>query len=544
MKNDALILESIYKQMYSVIEEDLALAKKNITDKNGDTKFLLVVTTNQNGETFKKKDAIKKTGLFSWDGANLRAWVSKPFNSEEELRKEAPRYVKAIYTLNKTETPLAETDFEDIAGKLEDAIDEGMQDKITSFLDELKEKIKTDANSPDVQEFFNFRKKFRRYSFANQMLIFIQKKNATHVAGKLKWIKDFNRQLKKGAKGIYIYVPISKKMDQDESDAAQDQDVVRQTRFILKPVFDISDTEQIEGKENKITEEPKWFDEATPDEKTRVIYDALVEFAKSRNIQVNIEGEKTGHARGYSSMGTIGLKAENISTLVHEIAHEIIHGPEERMEGDKKILELQAEGVAYVVLREFDLPHEHASKYLALWKIDPQHVTENEKVIATTARTLIDYIYEYANKQDETPEQEQPEVKQESFKNFFSKKLIAENDSPTPTYKVKDKDKNIIGKALEEAGLDGNGRFGNPSKGVAVLAKALHTVGFELDMVRGDILLGANGQRNLSYRKYDQKTGTFDEHPVVTNSTIAFNWHYQGKDHNDDPMFEIQCYAS
>jgi hypothetical protein len=542
MKNDALILENIYTEMYSVLEEDLALAKKNITDKNGNTKYLLVVTTNQNGETFKKKDAIKKAG-FIWDGANLRAWV-KPFDSEHQRDVEAPKYVKAIYSLNKTEKPLAETDFGDIASKLEDAVDEGMQDKITSFLDELKEKIKTDASSPEVQEFFNFRKKFRRYSFANQMLIFIQKRNATHVAGKNKWLKEFNRQLKKGAKGIYIYVPISKKLNQDEADAAQDQEVLRQTRFILRPVFDVSDTEQIEGKENKMVEEPKWFDETTPDEKTRVIFDALMDFAKKRNIQVDISAEGLGGARGVSKMGSIQLMSENISTLVHEIAHEMLHDLEARMEVDRKIKELQAEGVAYVVLREFDLPHEHASKYLAIWRIDPEHVSENEKIIGGAAREIIDYIYDFANKQ-ESPSEE-GEVKQESFKSFFNRKVLSENETPKiqPIYKVKDSDRRAIGRAFQEAGLDGNGRFGNPSKGIAAVAKALHGLGFELDMVRGDLLIGANGQRNLSYRKHDEKTATFDEHPAVKNSLISFNWHYHGKDHNDDPLYEIQCYAS
>ena len=413
MKNkDQNKLEELYESL-SVIEETLSLRKKEVEDG----KYILVVVSDQQGETFKKKDAIKKTGLFKWDGANLRSWVSKPFNSLQDLESNAKQYVKAIYSLNKTDKPMAESDFDEIAAKLEDAVEEGMQDKISGFLDDLKKKIETDASSPEVQEFFNFRKKFRRYSFANQMLIFIQKRNASQVAGKMKWMKDFNRQLKKGAKGIYIYVPISRKVDQDEADAAQDQDVVRQTRFILRPVYDISDTEQMEGKPSKIAEEPKWFDDATPDEKSRVIFDALMEFAKVNNIRVEIKDEGLGSARGVSSMGSIQLKAENISTLVHEIAHELIHDLEARMDGEKKIKELQAEGVAYVVLREFDLPHEHASKYLALWRIDPKHVTENEKIISDTARKIIDFIYEFANKED------QAEVK-ESFIGLIKKLMV------------------------------------------------------------------------------------------------------------------------
>jgi hypothetical protein len=378
----------------SLFEEKLVLKKKTLDDGS----VIFVVDSDLEGsaasnETFRKKDEIRGSGLFFFDKTNLRKWISKKY-SPEEFERNIPLFSNVISKINGT--------FEDIASEIEEIVDLGMKDKIAGFLQDLKAKIKEDANSQDVQQFFEFRKKFHRYSFNNQILIFIQKRNATRVAGKNKWLKEFNRKIKAGAKGIYIFVPISSKM-RDESDAAaasSDADETKTiTRFILKPVFDISDTEPIEGKEDKgvIPEEPKWFDETPIDEKSEIIYKGLMSFAKRKNIDVTVDAEGLDGARGVSRVGNIQLLTDNISTLVHELAHEILHDIETRKSKDKTVLELQAESVAYVVLREFGLPTEHASKYMALWRIDPEHISENENEIRNAAAEIIDYVYEFGN---------------------------------------------------------------------------------------------------------------------------------------------------
>ena len=112
------------------------------------------------------------------------------------------------------------------------------------------------------------------------------------------------------------------------------------------------------------------------------------------------------------------------------------------------------------------------------------------------------------------------------------------------SYKIGTPEKNNISKILAKYGLDGNGRFGNPSKGVSALAKALDEAGFHLGMVSGDILLGDEGSRLLTYHKYSDSTKEFEEHPEVSNSRIAFNWTKLGTDKEGNPVFEIQTYPS
>ena len=112
------------------------------------------------------------------------------------------------------------------------------------------------------------------------------------------------------------------------------------------------------------------------------------------------------------------------------------------------------------------------------------------------------------------------------------------------TYKVSTKDKRNISKSLEKYGLDGNGRFGNPSKGISTLSKALDEAGFQLDMVSGDILLGDKNTRLLIYRKVSETTKEFEEHPEVTNSRISYTWELLRTDEDGNPVYEILAYPS
>ncbi len=74
---------------------------------------------------------------------------------------------------------------------------------------------------------------FMRYSFRNVCLILSQKPNAIECAGFHDWRKA-GRKVRKGAKGLAILVPMSKKKD-DGEDALW---------FSWRYVFDITDTEE------------------------------------------------------------------------------------------------------------------------------------------------------------------------------------------------------------------------------------------------------------------------------------------------------------
>ena len=111
-------------------------------------------------------------------------------------------------------------------------------------------------------------------------------------------------------------------------------------------------------------------------------------------------------------------------------------------------------------------------------------------------------------------------------------------------HKITNQEKRAISKSFTTHGLDGNGRFGNTSKGVAKLGQALSEVGFEIDMVDAHSIMGDKGHVNLVYRKHLDTVKPFEEHPEVVNSRISFSWELLGKDREGHPTFEILCYPS
>ena len=413
--HDRILLENLYTNM-NVLEEKLVL-KKRLTE---DDKYVLVIVsdTASKKETFSKKNDIKNTRLFRWDG-NIQQWVSWKSYTADELKTEAPKYLKALSALN-DEAVGDDLSYEQLASELEDFLEEGFSDKIEQFLEDLKRKIKENADSPELKEFQEFGRKFRKYSFNNRMLIWLQRRNATNVASKTDWKNKFGRYPKKGETAIKIYgFREGKDREMVDPNTGQVSIEVGKKYFPIVNVYDISQTEAFEGKGHLTPSEPKWYDETTPDEKTKVIYDALIDFAQKNNISVTVGEEGLNGARGVSKMGSIQLLQENISTLIHEIAHEILHKKEDRESKDRKLKELEAEGVAYVVLREYELPAEHASVYLTLWKIDPENVREHEDNIRRAAKMIIDHIDSFGT-ETENPEETPNVVQQESFKKFFT----------------------------------------------------------------------------------------------------------------------------
>jgi hypothetical protein len=279
-----------------------------------------------------------------------------------------------------------------------------LEDRFKKFVELLKSGVLNVKNSKEYQEYVQFQKRFRNYSFNNQILIFLQRRNASRVGGKNMWFRQFGRKIKPGEKSILIYAPIMVK--QKDADVTVGVDPTsgessKIMRFRLVPVFDISQTEAIPGREKEIPEEIQWFDDAPLDERMKTIFEAVKQYAKDNNIVVDIKSEdELGGARGVSKGGTIELVSESLSTLVHEVAHEMLHWKDRDNVPERKIRELQAEGVANFVLSEYDIPAPHTEKYLALWQIDPEHITSNFNVIKDTAKTLIEYINNYVEQKN------------------------------------------------------------------------------------------------------------------------------------------------
>ena len=85
----------------------------------------------------------------------------------------------------------------------------------------------------------------------------------------------------------------------------------------------------------------------------------LFEFVESQGVELSYS-ERIAPAKGLSHGGKITLlsgmqPAEEFSTLVHEIGHEMLHRGDRRTLTTKKVRETEAEAVAFVVCNAIEL---------------------------------------------------------------------------------------------------------------------------------------------------------------------------------------------
>lgn len=229
------------------------------------------------------------------------------------------------------------------------ALKEGKSEQLTKYLDTMA--------------------RFHQYSFSNCMLIFAQKPDASNVAGFGKW-KEFNRFVRKGEKGIAILAPlVRKKKDEsgsnatDSSKSSSDEKVLFGFRIVY--VFDISQTEG---------EDLPEFATLGGDPGSYI--DALTGIYQEKGIQLNFGEQLPRDANGMSQGGVVTIKEslpppQKFSTMVHELAHEMLHWNDERDNITKSMRETEAEAVAYVVCRGIGLEcSTRASDYIQIWNGD------------------------------------------------------------------------------------------------------------------------------------------------------------------------------
>ncbi|WCB93273.1 anti-restriction protein [Baekduia alba] len=90
------------------------------------------------------------------------------------------------------------------------------------------------------------RSKFHNYSFTNQLLIAMQRPEATYVTGFRKWL-ELGYSVRRGEKALYIWMPVppSRKAIAEWEAAGADKDKKPRTRFRMGPVFDRSQVDPL-----------------------------------------------------------------------------------------------------------------------------------------------------------------------------------------------------------------------------------------------------------------------------------------------------------
>ena len=234
--------------------------------------------------------------------------------------------------------------------------------------------------------------KFHYYSFGNVLLIAMQKPGATRVAGMYSW-NQLGRRVRRGEKGIMIFAPMVSKRRKKESEEQNEEQAEAKTtdrntdgRLVgFRPVY-VWDVSQTEGAELPKLDEVQ----GNPAEQLP----RLIEFVKSQNIKFEYS-ENIAPARGLSYGGLIRLlpnmtPAEEFSTLVHELAHEMIHKAERRTVITKTVKETEAESVAFVVSQAIGLETGSASAdYIQLYHGNAALLQESLEVVQRTAAVIL-----------------------------------------------------------------------------------------------------------------------------------------------------------
>lgn len=280
-------------------------------------------------------------------------------------------------------------------------IEEGER-KIDAVMRSLKSGVDTIQQSENFRQFLITMSKFHDYSIGNQILIMVQKPEATRVAGFNTW-KELGRWVKKGETGIAILAPrfplrptcpecgarIQKgaKYCLQCGEAVEEAVGMEPAYFIVVSVFDISQTE---GKPLPEFEVPVLTGVANEE-----LFAKAMALARAKRVTVSFE-PKPGlppEVKGYYIAGEIWVRpeesrAQQLKTFLHELAH---HYTETVFRLPSRDAETIAESAAYVVGAHHGFDTEVRSfPYVALWAQDEKVLKNNLEAIRKVATTILE----------------------------------------------------------------------------------------------------------------------------------------------------------
>jgi len=253
-------------------------------------------------------------------------------------------------------------------------------------------------------DFLRFQAKFRRYSFSNVLLIYMQKPHATRVAGIRTW-NSLGRRIRKGEKGIAIFAPMIRKGKDEEKDTEaieiSEEDLSRPEKserlfgFRAVYVFDVSQTEG-----DPLPEAPGFGETIVLNGNPGELYNRLLTVSP---VPVSFKSKaEIGRCLGYYSKKennivlADGLGAvDGTITLLHELAHYFAVQSEEHTSkyADRPKAEVIAEGAAYIAACYFGLDSSASSfGYIAEWGKDIQKILAWGNAVQNTAGKLIDLV--------------------------------------------------------------------------------------------------------------------------------------------------------
>ncbi len=292
----------------------------------------------------------------------------------------------------------------------------------------------------DVLELASFMSRFYNYSLKNTALIQSQLPNAQAVAGAKKF-KEAGFFIRKGEKAIRVLAPTTYKCFVNEQGRSQSlsKATKQQKEKILKgelktedrrsfrsvPVFDISQTTATADDLPKIFPNRPYNFDLTKATNTKLLYQSLENYAVSEGLTIIDDLDTVtpvlGTAKGAYGQGIDGSKmlfmnprftqAEQVPTMIHELAHAKLHSKESKSNYSSSIKEFQAELSAYIVAHHYGIDtKEESIPYIAAWT-NNGHAVEDKlaqmEEVKVFSRQMIEQIDTQLSIQQELEQQEQ-----------------------------------------------------------------------------------------------------------------------------------------
>ena len=228
------------------------------------------------------------------------------------------------------------------------------KERLKDITDSIERGIQDLFQSDKYAEYLRTMSRFHKYSVNNTMLIYMQRPDATLVAGFNKWRDQFERNVMKGEKGIKIIAPtpFKKKIEQEKRDPDTnlpmldaDGKVIIEEKEIKIPMFKpvtVFDVSQTDGKP---------LPQLAADLQGNVQnYEVFMEaLRRSSPVPIEIIPIHDG-ADGYFSLDKQKIairegmsEVQTVSAVVHEIAHSKLHNQKkiEEPKGAEKYQEVE-----------------------------------------------------------------------------------------------------------------------------------------------------------------------------------------------------------
>ena len=266
------------------------------------------------------------------------------------------------------------------------------KDRMREIVDSIENGIKELFESDKYQQYLSTMSRFHRYSVNNTMLIYMQRPDATHVAGFNKWRDQFGRNVLKGEKGIRIIAPTpyKKKVEEIKTDpetnapvldadgkAIIEEKEIRIPMFKVVSVFDVSQTSgkplpQLAADLSGNVQQYEVFMEAL--RRASPVPMEIKPVARDTDGFFSIKAQSITIRAGMSEVQTV-------CAAVHEIAHAKLHDYEHMTEladdgetilvpGEKSrnTEEVEAESISYAVCQYYGIETgENSFGYIATW---------------------------------------------------------------------------------------------------------------------------------------------------------------------------------